>query len=169
MRRARRLGPLLQGITLLSFFLPACALQSSMVDIEDSSTRLRKHQIQLQRRIERLERNLNSPSQIVKNQQSLSAELIAQLGVIESDVRQFSGQVTESEHKMSQLENRVDAESFRTKDLMNRLEALETRIAALESGGADKKRKPDGLRGRSKKKRSFLRRGMPLILPTMIT
>ncbi len=155
MRRARRLGPLLQGIILLSFFLPACALQSSMVDIEDSSTRLRKHQIQLQRRIERLERNLNSPSQIVKNQQSLSAELIAQLGVIESDVRQFSGQVTESEHKMSQLENRVDAESFRTKDLMNRLEALETRIAALESGGGGQKKKTRRSPGAIQKEKKF--------------
>lgn len=155
MKCARLYAPLLKGI-LLSLFIPACALQSSMVDIEDSSTRLRKHQIQLQRRIERLERNLKSPSLIVKNQQSLSAELIAQLGVIEVDVRQFSGKVSESEHKMSKLENRVDAESFRTKDLLSRLDALEERLAALEGGGAPRKktaRRPLG--GREKKKRFF--------------
>jgi len=126
-----------------------------MVDIEDSSTRLRKHQIQLQRRIERLERNINSPSQIVKNQQSLSAELIAQLGVIEADVRQFSGKVSESEHKMSKLENRVDAESFRTKDLLNRIDALEVRIAAFEGRGGQGKKNARRSSASSQKEKKF--------------
>ena len=126
---------LLNGVFLV-FFLSGCALQSSMVDVEDSSERIRKHQIQLQRRIEHLERELKSPSLVVKNQQSLSAELIDQLGRIETDVRQLSGQVAEADHKMSTLENKVDAESSRSKDLSDRRKALEARISALEGGKA---------------------------------
>lgn len=133
MRGTEVYGKLLKGI-FLSLFLSACALQSSMVDVEDSSTRLRKHQIQLQRRIEGLERNLDSSSQ-VKTQRSLSADLIAHQGATDLEVRKLSGQFSEVEHKMSNLENQVDAESFRTKDLVRRLNDLEVRIAALGGGG----------------------------------
>lgn len=144
-------GKLLKGV-FLSLFLSACALQSSMVDVEDSSTRLRKHQFQLQRRIERLERNLDSPSQ-VKTQRSLSADLIAHQGATDLEVRKLSGQVSEAEHKLSNLENQVDSESFRTKDLVRRLNDLEARMAALGGGRGKKevRRSP----GRSRKEKQF--------------
>ncbi len=146
-------GYSLGGVLLLSLLLPACALQSSMVDVEDASSRQRKHQIQLQRRIERLERNLKSPSKTVKNQRSLSADLIAHQDGTDQKIRELSGQVSEFEHKMSKLDNQVDAESFRTKDLVSRLNALESRIAALGGG----RPKTEGRRstGVRKKKQAF--------------
>ncbi|MFQ5588434.1 MAG: tol-pal system protein YbgF [Nitrospiria bacterium] len=122
----------------LFLFASGCALQSSMVDIEDENVRLKKHQLQLQRRIERLERDQKSPSLIVKNQQALSAELVAQQGVTEEKVRTFSGEVTEARHLVSKLENRLDAESFRTKGVLSRLDVLEQRIVVLEMAQAEK-------------------------------
>ncbi len=119
---------------VISLLTPGCALQSSMVDIEDENVRLRKHQLQLQRRIERLERDQKSPSLIVKNQQALSAELVAQLGVIEESLRASSGQMAETQHLITKLENRIDSESFRTKELINRLSQLEQRLSAIETG-----------------------------------
>ncbi|NOY85242.1 MAG: tol-pal system protein YbgF [Nitrospirae bacterium] len=153
MRAVGVYGRSLCGILLLFFFIPACALQSSMVDIEDSSSRLRKHQLQLQRRIERLERNLKSPSQTVKNQRSLSADLIAHQDGTDQKVRELSGQVTESGHRVSKLENQVDAESFRTKDFLTRLNALEAQMAGL--GGGRRKTKGRSSLGANKKKEVF--------------
>ncbi len=119
---------------LLFMLISGCALQSTMVDIEDDTVRLRRHQIQLQQRIERLERDQKSPSLIVKNQQALSAELVAQLGVIEESLRAASGKNSETQHLISKLENRLDSESFRTKELVQRLDALEQKVALFESG-----------------------------------
>jgi len=87
-----------------------------MVDVEDTSVRLRNHQLQLQRRIEKLETGQKNPSLVLKNQQMITAELGTQVGEIEADVRRFSGRMTELQRQLSDLENRVELESSRTKD-----------------------------------------------------
>ncbi len=151
MRKPKVHAFILKGL-LFSLLVSGCALQSSMVDIEDTSLRLRNHQLQLQRRIENLERDQNMPSLIVKNQRALSADLVAQLGVIEVDVREFSGQVSESQHQLSKLETQLETESFRTKELMSRLDALAQRISVLETGKkASKEKTPLSLGGSEKK------------------
>jgi tol-pal system protein YbgF len=61
--------------------------------------------------------------------------------------------VSEAEHQLSNLDNQVDSESFRTKDLMNRLNALEAQMAGLGSGGRQKKTRRST--GNSKKSKQF--------------
>lgn len=121
-------------ILVFSFmiFASGCALQSSMVDLEDYTLRLRRHQRELQGRIEQLEREIKGPSRLVKKQQKLSAELISQLSDVEDNVREFTGRVDKSEHQMVILNNRLDAESFRSKELLKNFKQLQGKIVAFE-------------------------------------
>jgi len=110
-----------------------CAIQSSVVDLEDYTEKLNLHQRDLQARVEHMERQSLAPSVHVKTQQDFTASLIAQVSDIEAKVREFTGRVDESDHQISTLNNKIDADSFLIKALLGRISSLEKQRAAVKS------------------------------------
>lgn len=143
------------GIILI-VLVSGCANQASVVDLEDHAILLERHQIELQKRLERIESLSQLPSAHLKNQQILSAALVAQLSDIEADVREFTGQVTETEHRVSSLDEKVDTELFRAKALLGRIDRIEERLTRLETGGKPPPKKSKKGTGSSSKNRFSL-------------
>ncbi|MFQ5597775.1 MAG: tol-pal system protein YbgF [Nitrospiria bacterium] len=139
---------------LLSIYLMAgCANQATVVELEDYTLKLEKHQIELQRRLEMLEGRSAGPSAHDKNQQLMSAGLIAQLSDIEADVREVRGRIDETGHQLSTLHNKMDTETFRSEELLRRINHLEKRMTLIEGKTPDRSKTPekrsDRLKGRS--------------------
>lgn len=121
------------------FFFVSCANQATVVELEDYTEQLKLKQNDLQKRLDYLEKESRGPSVHVKSQQDFSAGLVAQLSDIEADVREFTGRVDEAEHKISRLNNKVDTESFLTKNLLDRIAWLEQQLTALKTNKAGSK------------------------------
>ena len=107
-----------------------------MVELEDYTLKLQRHQVELQKRIEQLEGQTRGASPQAKNQQMLSAGLVAQLSDMEADVREFTGRVTEMEHRLSLAGKKLEAETLRSEELLQRLDQLERRIGGSQQGSA---------------------------------
>lgn len=132
------------GVFFCALIMAGCANQATVVDLEDSTLKLKMVQRGLQRRIDALEKNLPaSSSTLLKNQRSLTAELSAQVEELRKEVQDSTGRVSEAAHRISAIENRMDSESFRTTEILGRLDQLAEQIASIEQkgtmGGSKKK------------------------------
>ncbi len=128
-----------ETFVFLLVLLAGCANQASVVELEDYTLKLERHQVELQRRIEQLEGRSRSPVAQIKSQQMLSAGLVAQLSDIEADVRVFTGRVTEMEHRMSLIGKKLDTETFRSEELLQRIDQLERQLAGSQQGNSKPK------------------------------
>ncbi len=136
--------------------ISGCANQASVVDLEDHALQLERHQIELQKRLERIEGLSETPSPHIKNQQIISTGMVAQLSDIETDVRKFTGRVTETDHRVSSLDKKIDSESFRVQALLRRLDQLDARITRLEKGKKqDQKQSKMGFSSAGEKRRGL--------------
>ncbi|MFQ5780228.1 MAG: tetratricopeptide repeat protein, partial [Nitrospiria bacterium] len=126
---------LLCGMVLF-VLMSGCALQSSMVEMEDDVETLRKHRWELQGRLERLEKQTReSPAGLVASQK-ISADLVVRVDDIGTELQVLNGRLSEERHLLTTLSKRMEDQTFRTQDLMNRLDNLEARLFSLEKGNA---------------------------------
>jgi len=122
---------------LLFTLISGCALQSSMVEMEGDVETTRKHQRELQGRLERLEKGQGptasaAPSSSPAGGQKIPADLVVRVESLGTDVQILNGKVDEEKHLLTSLAKRTEDQSFRTEELLNRLDLLEARLLAIE-------------------------------------
>lgn len=143
------------GLTFLLnavFFLSVagCALQSSMVEMEGDVETMRRHQRELQGRLERLEKGSQgapSASSGMQGGQKTSADTVLRVESLSTDLQTLTGRVDERDHLLTNLGKRMEDQSFRTQELLSRIDALEARLLALEKGEPPKG--PEGRDGKT--------------------
>ncbi len=127
------------GVSLF-LMMSACALQSNMVEIENDVETLRKHRWELQGRLERLEKRMREiGSEEVADKKKQSADMVAHVDDLKTNFQVLSGLLDEDRHLLSGVSKRMEDQAFRTQDLLNRLNSLESRLFAIEAGGGAKK------------------------------
>lgn len=132
---------------VLSISLAGCALQSSMVEMEGDIDTMRKHNRELQGRLERLEKGAQSGAPASSAASKLPADLVVRMDGLGTDLQSLTGRVDEENHLLSALAKRMEDQSFRTEELLSRLDALEARVQALEKGAPIKA--PDPAEGKT--------------------
>jgi len=161
MRVRRFLGTLL---LLSGLFLPGCANQASVLELEENTLRIRMTQRVIRQRLEALEKSLHIAPPLLKNQQNFTAELYDQIEALRTEVQNTAGRLSEAEHRMSLLEERLETESFQASkalEHLNRVSAQLDRIRDRLKITASKRKKPPQKPLSSRKKRSRKRRGKP--------
>ena len=122
---------------LLFILVSGCALQSSMVETEGDIETMRKHQRELQARLERLEKGATSaaaaPSPPAAGQK-VPADLVVKVDGLGNDLQSLTGKVDEEKHLVTSLAKKTDDQTFRTEELLGRIDLLESRLLALEKG-----------------------------------
>jgi len=119
----------------LFFLISGCALQSNMVEIENDVEALRKHRWELQGRLERLEKKMREVrSEELSDKKKQSAEMVVQVDDLKTDFQVLSGLLSEDRHLLSGIRKQMEDQTFRSKDLLNRLDDLESRLFSVETG-----------------------------------
>lgn len=133
---------------LLLISLTGCALQSSMVEMESDIDTMRRHNRELQSRLERLEKGALTPGTPSPSSGSkMPADVVVRMDGLGTDLQLLTGRVDEGNHLLSALAKRMEDQSFRTEELLSRLDALEARVQALEKGAPVKA--PDPTEGKT--------------------
>lgn len=130
------------GGMVLFISLTGCALQSSMVEMESDVDTMRRHNRELQGRLERLEKGALTPGAPASGSK-LPAEMVVRMDGLGTDLQMLTGRVDEGNHLLSSLAKRMEDQSFRTEELLSRLDALEARVQALEKGAPVKAPDPN--------------------------
>src|SRR5581483_6404233 len=118
---------------LLFISISGCALQSSMVEMEGDVETMRKHQRELQARLERLEKGAPASSASPPpGGQKAPADLVLRVDGLGTDLQVLNGKVDEEKHLLTSLAKRTEDQSFRSEELLNRLDQLEARLLSLE-------------------------------------
>lgn len=119
---------------LLFTLMPGCALQSSMVEMEGDVETMTKHQRELQARLERVEKGTPAPSGAASSPagQKAPADLVVRVEGLGTDLQVLNGKVEEEKHLVTSLAKRTEDQSFRTEELLNRIDQLEARLLAME-------------------------------------
>ena len=112
---------------LAALLFAGCALQATVVDLETDLDTLKKHQQALQQRLEVTEKAVRDQP-APKNQ----GELASKIDGMTSELQALSGKLEENGHQLSGLTQKMDDQSFRLHEALNRLEALEARLSTLE-------------------------------------
>lgn len=159
---------------VMSLFLvmSGCALQSNMVEMESDVETLRKHRWELQGRLERLEKRMREiRSEERPDKKKQSADMVVRVDNMTTDFQVLSGLVSEDRHLLSGISKRMEDQAFRTQDLLNRLDDLESRLFAVEAGGGLKKagNRVKNLRSCLGKKPNFHTLAGPCLRPRPIT
>ena len=127
---------------VLSISLAGCALQSSMVETQEDLDTLRRYNRELQSRIERLEKGSLTQTASSGAASKLPADMVVRMDGLGTDLQALTGRVDEENHLLSSLAKRMEDQSFRTEELLNRLDAIEARVQALEKGAPVKAPEP---------------------------
>ena len=116
-----------------------CALQSSVVDMEGDMETLKRHQRELQSRLERVEKEKGSQASASSAPAAAApkgqADLATRLDLLGTDLQGLSGRVEEKDHLLTMTAKRIEDQSFRIEELLNRLDNLEARVIPLEKSG----------------------------------
>ncbi|HLG23140.1 MAG TPA: tol-pal system protein YbgF [Candidatus Manganitrophaceae bacterium] len=123
-----------KGAVALALFISfsGCALQASMVDLENDHETLKNHQRELQGRLERLEKGAAAPA---PSAQKIQTESLVRLDSFGTELQALTGRIEEEKHLLSTFAKRMEDQSYRLEALLGRLDALESRISALEKEG----------------------------------
>lgn len=149
------------GLLLLTL-TSGCALQSSMVEMEGDVETTRKHLRELQGRLERLEKGTpapSAPSSSSAGGQKVPADLVVRVDGLGTELQVLNGKLDEEKHLVASLGKKTDDQSFRTEELLGRLDHLEARLLAMEKvagapKGADANEGKTVLPGKSLESRS---------------
>jgi tol-pal system protein YbgF len=119
--------------------LAGCATQASVVDLEMTTDSLKLQQSQLEERMRAVE---GSARKAAGTEQSDQTDLLIKVDQLTSDLQTLQGKLEESGYLNSELSQRLDDQTFKLKELNDRLDVvdrqvtnLETTIAKLSKGG----------------------------------
>lgn len=117
--------PILLTLSFLSGNM-GCALHADLVDTQLDLDRIKVQEAQTQKRLETIENYFKERAGSVQRGQADTALKVDQFGV---DLQILQGKLEELNRLMAQLSVRLDDQTFRTAQTVNRLDALEARIA----------------------------------------
>ncbi|MGB3941392.1 MAG: tol-pal system protein YbgF [Candidatus Manganitrophaceae bacterium] len=117
-------------------------MQSSVVDVEEDLNTIRRHQRELQGRLEKLEKTPPVSGAAATSSGKLPADLMVRVDNLGNELQSLTGRVDEENHLLSVLAKRTEDQSFRAEELLNRLDAMEARLQALEKGGTAREPEP---------------------------
>ena len=123
--RIKRLIPVL-FIWVFMAGAVGCALHADLVDTQLDLDRLKEHEAQTQKRLETVESYFKERAGSVQRGQADIAIKVDQLG---SDLLALQGKLEEISRQMSQWALKLDDQTFRTAQLLSRLDALESRVS----------------------------------------
>ena len=109
--------------------LLGCATQASMVDMESEQERTKIQQAQIQERLQAVESYFKDRSTTVQHGQT---DIVIKLDQLTTDLQALQGKLEESSHLLAELSQRLDDQTFRTKELTDRLDVLDSQVVSLE-------------------------------------
>ena len=109
--------------------LLGCATQASMVDMESEQERTKIQQAQIQERLQAVESYFKDRSTTVQHGQT---DIVIKLDQVTTDLQALQGKLEESSHLLAELSQRLDDQTFRTKELTDRLDVLDSQVVSLE-------------------------------------
>jgi tol-pal system protein YbgF len=124
-------------IWLLLFFpliFSGCATQADVMDLQTEVEKNRAEREEIQNRLRVVESYFKERSTTVQRSQ---ADIVIKLDQVATDLQTAQGKLEENSHLLADLSQRIDDQTFRSKDLAGRLDILDGQIATLEKSVAD--------------------------------
>lgn len=112
-----------------------CATQADVVDIQFDLDREKLERESIKKRLSAIE-SLLRKGLPAGQQGGAPGDFVIKLDQVSEDLKTVQGRLEENSHFLSELVQRFDDESFRTKELTARLDALDLQIAAFEKAFA---------------------------------
>jgi len=119
------------ALFLVSLFFSGCALQSSVVDLEEGIDTIQKRQQELLLLAERLD-TMNQTQDKSASSSEGRAMLLEKINRLEEQIRSLEGRIEEEGHKVSDSMRTLDDQTHPVHVLPNRIDLLEKRILAME-------------------------------------
>ncbi len=129
------------GWGLLFFvFLSGCALQSSLVGLEEEIGKIQKTQQEFVLRAETLEKEIEALSATLSSSASSqpmnvkgTTALLGEIDRLETQLRTLEGLIEKGQLQLLQATQRMDNQAHRTDLLLGRVDAIEQRLVTKES------------------------------------
>jgi tol-pal system protein YbgF len=124
--------------------LSGCATQASMVDMEMAQDNLKLQQSQMEERLRAMEGNARKST----GQQADQTDLLIKVDQLTAELQTLQGKLEESGYLNSELSQRLDDQTFKLKELNDRLDVMDRQVMMLgESVGKISKGAPAGAPG----------------------
>jgi tol-pal system protein YbgF len=121
----------------LPFVFSGCATQADMIDFQTTLEKNQSEQAEIQNRLKVVESYFKERSTTVQRGQ---ADIVIKLDQVASDLQSAQGKLEENSHSLADFTQRMDDQSFRSKELTGRLDVLDGQLAAIEKSVADLER-----------------------------
>ena len=139
--RARGRAPLrspvfaaILAIGVIVIGIAGCATQADVVDLQTEAEKSRAEQDEIQNRLRVVESYFKERSTTVQRSQ---ADIVIKLDQVATDLQAAQGKLEENSHLLADLSQRIDDQTFRSKELTSRLDVLDGQIAVLEKSVED--------------------------------
>lgn len=127
-RRGGLILPALLLIGIVPVFGAGCATQADVMDMQMAFERRQAGEEDLQKRLRVIESYFKERSTTVQRGQ---ADLIIKLDELAVDLQAAQGSLEENRHLLVGLSERMDDQTFRSRDLTGRLDVLDIRVFSL--------------------------------------
>lgn len=127
----RRIDPLRRGIrwtVVAALLLGGCATQADVMDMQSALDKRENRDTEFQNRLQVIENYFKERSTTVQRSQ---ADLVIKLDQVAVDLQAVQGRLEESNHLLADLSQRMDDQSFRTKEMAGRIDALDVQLSAM--------------------------------------
>ncbi|HUK57442.1 MAG TPA: tol-pal system protein YbgF [Nitrospiria bacterium] len=111
-----------------------CATQADVVDLQTEMEKNRAERDEIQNRLRVVESYFKERSTTVQRSQ---ADIVIKLDQVATDLQTAQGKLEENSHLLADLSQRMDDQTFHSKELTDRLDVLDGQIAALGKSVAD--------------------------------
>lgn len=121
---------------VLAVFLSmaGCATQADVMDLEISIEKSDAEQAEIQNRLKVVESYFKERSTTVQRGQ---ADIVIKLDQVDVDLQTAQGKLEENSHALADLSLRLDDQTFHSKELTGRLDAIDGQMVALEKSVGD--------------------------------
>jgi tol-pal system protein YbgF len=114
--------------------MAGCATQADFMDLQTSLEKSEAEQAEIQNRLRVVESYFKERSTTVQRGQ---ADIVIKLDQVAVDLQALEGKVEESSHALADVSQRIDDQTFHSKELTGRLDAVDGQMVALEKSVAD--------------------------------
>jgi tol-pal system protein YbgF len=117
--------------------MAGCATQADFMDLQTSLEKSEAEQAEIQNRLRVVESYFKERSTTVQRGQ---ADIVIKLDQVAVDLQALQGKVEESSHALADVSQRIDDQTFHSKELTGRMDAVDGQMVALEKSVADLER-----------------------------
>ncbi len=123
--------------------LSGCALQSSLIDMEENLALIEQHQRAIEGRLNRIEKNVKGIASLEQSSGGIP-DLVIRVDGLGTSIQTLTGQVDEGRHLTSNLTKQVEDLRFQTGGLLSKLASLEARLVTVEGREGAIEKPPQG-------------------------